>query len=45
MHWALRISALPTRAALTGLKKKGHMLISEKTDGIRRYRIDGAGAA
>lgn len=34
-----------TRAALTGLKKKGHTLIIEKTDGIRRYRIDEAGAA
>lgn len=33
------------RAALTGLKKKGHTLGSEKTDGIRRYRIDQDGAA
>lgn len=33
-----------TRAAMTGLKKKGHPLVSEKTDGIRRYRIE-AGAA
>lgn len=33
-----------TRAALTGLKKKGHTLVSEKTDGIRRYRIDEDGA-
>ena len=29
-----------TRAALTGLKKKGHQLISEKADGVRRYRIE-----
>ena len=29
-----------TRAALTGLKKKGHPLTSEKTDGVRRYRIE-----
>ena len=29
-----------TRAALTGLKKKGHQVISEKTDGVRRYRIE-----
>lgn len=28
-----------TRAALTGLKKKGHSVISEKLDGARRYRI------
>lgn len=29
-----------TRAALTGLKKKGHMVTSEKTEGVRRYRIE-----
>ena len=28
-----------TRAALTGLKKKGHDVISEKVDGVRRYRV------
>jgi hypothetical protein len=28
-----------TRAALTGMKKKGHAVTSEKIDGIRRYRI------
>ena len=28
------------RAALTGLKKKGHTLFSEKSDGVRRYRIE-----
>jgi hypothetical protein len=28
-----------TRAALTGLRKKGHALTSEKLDGVRRYRI------
>lgn len=33
-----------TRAAMTGLKKNGHPLASEKTDGVRRYRIE-AGAA
>lgn len=27
-----------TRAALTGLKKKGHAISSEKRDGVRRYR-------
>ena len=27
-----------TRAALTGLKKKGHVITSEKSDGVRRYR-------
>lgn len=30
-----------TRAALTGLKKKGHTVISEKHEGVRRYRIVG----
>lgn len=29
-----------TRAALTGLKEKGHQLTSEKADGVRRYRIE-----
>ena len=29
-----------TRAALTGLKKKGHQVLSEKTDGVRRYWIE-----
>lgn len=33
-----------TRAALTSLKKKGHTLVSEKSDGVRRYRIDGGAA-
>lgn len=28
-----------TRAALTGLKKKGHVISSQKTEGVRRYRI------
>ena len=31
-----------TRAALTGLKKKGHSVGSAKIDGARLYRIDGA---
>lgn len=29
-----------TRAALTGLKKKGHAITSEKVDSVRRYRAD-----
>lgn len=33
-----------TRAALTGLKKKGHVVTSAKVEGLRHYRI-GAGAA
>ena len=33
-----------TRAALTGLKKKGYVVASEKVDGVRRYRIGGAAA-
>lgn len=28
-----------TRAAMTGLRKAGMMLESEKTDNVRRYRI------
>lgn len=28
-----------TRAALTGLKKKGHRVTSTKTDGVRAYRV------
>ena len=27
-----------TRAALTGLKKKGYVISSEKVDGVRTYR-------
>lgn len=33
-----------TRAALTGLKKKGHQVVSEKADGVRRYRIESSAA-
>ena len=33
-----------TRAALTGLKKKGHVIASDKVEGVRRYRIVGAAA-
>lgn len=32
-----------TRAFMTGLKKKGFIVDSEKADGIRRYRIVPAG--
>ena len=28
-----------TRAFLTGLRKKGYVVESDKTDGVRRYRI------
>lgn len=28
-----------TRAFLTGLKKKGHDVTSDKVDGVRRYKI------
>lgn len=28
-----------TRAAMTGLRKKGHVINSEKVDGVRRYRV------
>lgn len=33
-----------SRAALSGLKKKGHTLVSEKSDGGRRYKIEGGAA-
>ena len=33
-----------TRAALTGLKKKGHEVTSEKADGMRSYRIESSNA-
>lgn len=33
-----------TRAALTGLRKKGHSVTSEKLDGVRHYRTS-AGTA
>jgi RNA:NAD 2'-phosphotransferase (TPT1/KptA family) len=33
-----------TRAALTGLRKKGHDLSSEKIDGARIYRIANGGS-
>lgn len=29
-----------TRAFLTGLKKKGYAVTSDKLDGVRRYKID-----
>lgn len=29
-----------TRAMLTGLRKKGHALASEKIDGVRRYHVE-----
>ena len=43
---ASALSWLPhtTRAALTGLRKKGHDVRSEKVDGETRYRIEGASA-
>lgn len=28
-----------TRAYLTGLKKKGHVIDSDRVDGVRRYRL------
>lgn len=33
-----------TRAYLTGLKKKGHVVDSDKVDGVRRYRISSSAA-
>lgn len=34
-----------TRSFMTGLKKKGHVIESDKIDGIRCYRIGPKGAA
>lgn len=33
-----------TRAALTGLRKKGHVITSAKVDDVRRYRVSGPAA-
>ncbi|WP_219894241.1 DUF3489 domain-containing protein [Aquisediminimonas profunda] len=33
-----------TRAALTGLKRTGHIIESDKIEGVRRYRIVEAAA-
>ena len=33
-----------TRAALTGIKRKGHLLSSEKVDGLRTYRVAADGS-
>lgn len=33
-----------TRAALTGIRKKGHAVVSEKVNGETRYRIERAAA-
>ncbi len=32
-----------TRSFMTGLKKKGHIIESDKIDGVRRYRISSNG--
>ena len=34
-----------TRSFMTGLKKKGHVIKSDKIDGVRRYRIVPSGNA
>ena len=34
-----------TRAFLTGLKKKGYTVASDKTDGVRRYRTTASPAS
>lgn len=34
-----------TRSFMTGLKKKGHVVESDKVDGVRRYRIVSSGGA
>jgi hypothetical protein len=34
-----------TRSFITGLKKKGHVIESDKFDGVRRYRIVSSGGA
>lgn len=34
-----------TRAFMTGLRKKGYVIESSKTEGVRRYQIVSAGGA
>ena len=34
-----------TRSFMTGLKRKGHVIESDKIDGVRRYRIVSSGGA
>ena len=34
-----------TRAYLTGLKKKGHVIDTDKVDGLRRYRLSSSSEA
>ena len=34
-----------TRSFITGLKKKGHIIESDKVDDVRRYRIVASGGA
>jgi len=34
-----------TRSFITGLKKKGHVIESDKIDGVHRYRIVPSGGA
>ena len=34
-----------TRSFMTGLKKKGHVIESDKIDDVRRYRIVSSGGA
>lgn len=34
-----------TRSFMPGLKKKGHIIESDKIDGVRRYRITSNGGA
>ena len=34
-----------TRPFMTGLKKRGHVIESNKIDGVRRYRIVSSGGA
>lgn len=34
-----------TRSFMTGLKKKGHVIESDKIDGVRRYHIVPSGGA
>ncbi len=34
-----------TRSFITGLKKKGHVIESDKIDGVRRYHIVASGGA
>ena len=44
MSTSVRWQPHSTRSFMTGLKKKGHVIESDKVDGLRRYRIVPSGS-